>query len=71
VSKSPLPSGLGDVLLSGDIIRILGYDQYALLSKARQNCAEYEIGSVVESTVEEQNFDNMEYIRFLPSMDVP
>jgi hypothetical protein len=71
LSKSPLPSGLGDVLLSRDIMRTLGYDQYALLSKARQNCAEYEIGGVVEPTAEEQNFDNMECMRFLPSMDVP
>jgi hypothetical protein len=70
MSKYPLPSGQGDVLLSRDIMRTLGYDRYALFSKVRRNCAEYEIGGVVEPTVEERNFDNMEYIRFLPSMDV-
>jgi hypothetical protein len=71
VSKSPLPQGLGDVLLSRDIIKKLGYDQQELLTKAQQDCPEYEVGgAVVEPTIEEANFDAMAYMRFLPTMEM-
>ncbi len=34
-SPEPLPTGLGDILLSRDIMKTLGYDQQELLSQAR------------------------------------
>ena len=71
LSKACLPGGLGDLLVSRDIMKTLGYDQEALLTQARNVQEEYHVGGVYLPPSEEENsLKELEDLRSLPNFDM-
>jgi hypothetical protein len=69
VSKQPMPTTLGDLLLSRGVMNLLGYNEDAFLLAARQRQCEYIMGAV-ELDAETGEIGLDEDLKFTPEFDL-
>jgi hypothetical protein len=71
VSPHPLPTGLGDFLLSWHLMRKLGFDENELLTKACQRADEQDMAIAVDlTTTEVGQLEEVEEERLLPDLSM-